>query len=59
MINILTPLYAYGLPRAAKGNFPYAHPTLAQIDRERRRVEKAKERRCSGSVHGDKTAIAG
>lgn len=32
MINILTPLYAYGLPRAAKGAFPYNHPTIAQID---------------------------
>jgi len=30
--NILTPLFAYGKPRAAPSHFPYDHPTLEQID---------------------------
>ncbi len=50
MINILTPLFAYGPARAATGGFPYKHPTVAQVDREKLRVKKAKARRCSQSV---------
>lgn len=44
--NILTPLYAIGPARAARGGFPYPnHGTIGQMDRRRAVIEKDRERR--------------